>query len=229
MTGALNKREHSPIPRVDSIDWKWTIGRNLKNWQPSIGRLIPDRFYFYSRAQRQNQWTVIVDMDQSGSMADSVVYGAVTGSIFASLPALNTRVVAFDTEVVDLTEQCGNDPVDMLFGVQLGGGTDINKSVAYCEQFVTDPAKTLFILITDLFEGGNEAQLVRRLSEMVGNGVRVMCLLTLSDSGIPTYDESLAKKLAKLGIPASAAHPKIYQPSSKEPSQATISWPWPKR
>lgn len=207
VTGALNKREHSPIPRVDSIDWKWTISRNLKNWQPSIGRLIPDRFYFYSRAQRQNQWTVIVDMDQSGSMADSVVYGAVTGSIFASLPALNTRVVAFDTEVVDLTEQCGNDPVDMLFGVQLGGGTDINKSVAYCEQFVTDPAKTLFIMITDLYEGGNAAQLVRRLGEMVGNGVRVMCLLALSDSGIPMYDETLAKKLAKLGIPCFGCTP----------------------
>ena len=207
VTGALNKREHSPIPRVDSIDWKWTIGRNLKNWQPSIGRLIPERFYFYSRAQRQNQWTVIVDMDQSGSMADSVVYGAVTGSIFASLPALNTRVVAFDTEVVDLTEQCGNDPVDMLFGVQLGGGTDINKSVAYCEQFVTDPAKTLFIMITDLYEGGNAAQLVRRLGDMVGNGVRVMCLLALSDSGIPMYDETLAKKLAKIGIPCFGCTP----------------------
>ena len=105
-------------------------------------------------------------MDQSGSMADSVVYGAVCGSIFASLPALDTHVVAFDTEVVDLTEKCGNDPVDMIFGVQLGGGTDINKSVAYCEKFITEPKKTLFILITDLFEGGNEAQLVRRLGEM---------------------------------------------------------------
>jgi hypothetical protein len=146
-------------------------------------------------------------MDQSGSMADSVVYGAVTGSIFASLPALNTRVVAFDTEVVDLTEQCGNDPVDMLFGVQLGGGTDINKSVAYCEQFVTDPAKALFIMITDLYEGGNAAQLVRRLGDMVGNGVRVMCLLALSDSGIPMYDETLAKKLAKLGIPCFGCTP----------------------
>ena len=111
-------------------------------------------------------------MDQSGSMADSVVYGAVCGSIFASLPALDTHVVAFDTEVVDLTEQCGNDPVDMLFGVQLGGGTDINKSVAYCEQFITEPRQTLFILITDLFEGGNQAQLVRRLGDMVASGVR---------------------------------------------------------
>ena len=205
--GALNRNEHSPIPHVNSIDWKWTIGRNLKNYNPDLKKLIPERVYFFSRAQRTNNWTVIVDMDQSGSMADSVVYGAVCGSIFASLSALNTRVVAFDTEVVDLTEKCGNDPVEMLFGVQLGGGTDINKSVAYCEQFIADPARTLFILITDLFEGGNQAQLVRRLADMVGSGVRVICLLALSDSGVPSFDDSLAKKLAALGIPCFGCTP----------------------
>lgn len=205
--GALNRNDHSPIPNVSSIDWKWTIGRNLKNYQPDLGTIIPERVWFYSRAQKQNSWTVIVDMDQSGSMADSVVYGAITGSILASLPALNTRVVAFDTEVVDLTEKCGTDPVDMLFGVQLGGGTDINKSVGYCQQYVTDPARTLFFLITDLFEGGNEAQLVRRLEEMVTSGVRVICLLALSDSGVPCFDEGLAKKLARLGIPCFGCTP----------------------
>lgn len=207
VTGALNRREHSPIPHADSIDWKWTIGRNLKNYRPELGTIVPERVYFYSRARQQNEWTVIVDMDQSGSMADSVVYGAVMGSIFASLPALDTHVVAFDTEVVDLTEQCGDDPVDMLFGVQLGGGTDINKSVGYCERFVTDPTRTIFILITDLFEGGNEAQLVRRLKELVEAGVRVLCLLALSDSGVPCFDEGLARKLAAIGIPCFGCTP----------------------
>ncbi|MCC6512233.1 MAG: VWA domain-containing protein [Pirellulaceae bacterium] len=207
--GALNRREHSPIPNASNIDWKWTIGRNLKNFNPQLQTIIPERVFFYSRAQRQNNWTVILDMDQSGSMADSVVYGAVVGSIFASLPALETHVVAFDTEVVDLSEQCGDDPVDMLFGVQLGGGTDINKSVAFCEQFIKEPAQTLFILLTDLFEGGNQSQLVRRLGEMVSSGVRVMCLLALNDSGTPCYDEALAKKLAALGIPCFACTPSL--------------------
>lgn len=207
VTGALNRREHSPLPHVSSIDWKWTIGRNLKNYNPSLKTLIPERVYFYSRAQRTNNWTVIVNMDQSGSMADSVVYGAVCGSIFASLPALETHVVAFDTEVVDLTENCGDDPVDMIFGTQLGGGTDINKSVAYCEKFIQEPSRTLFILITDLFEGGNQAQLVRRLGEMRASGVRAICLLALSDSGVPSYDENLAKKLAALGIPCFGCTP----------------------
>ena len=205
--GALNRKEHSPLPSATAIDWKWTIGRNLKNYRPEVGTIVPERVYFYSRAQRSNAWTVIVDMDQSGSMADSVVYGAICGSIFASLPALDAHVVAFDTEVVDLTEKCGTDPVDMIFGVQLGGGTDINKSVAYCEQFVKEPKKTLFILITDLFEGGNEAQLVRRLGEMRASGVKAICLLALSDAGAPSYDEGLARKLAALGIPCFACTP----------------------
>ena len=205
--GALNRKEHSPLPQASSIDWKWTIGRNLKNFQPSLGTIVPEKVYFYSRAQRSNNWTVIVCMDQSGSMAESVVYGSVTGSIFASLPALNTRVVAFDTEIVDLTEQCGNDPVDMIFGVQLGGGTDINKAVAYCEKFVTDPSQTIFFLISDLIEGGNQAQLIRRMKEMVESGVRVICLLALSDSGIPTFDENVAKRLSEAGVPCFGCTP----------------------
>ncbi|MEI7683838.1 MAG: VWA domain-containing protein, partial [Planctomycetota bacterium] len=205
--GALNRKEHSPLPNASAIDWKWTIGRNLKNYNPELQTIIPDRVYFYSRSQRSNSWTVIVDMDQSGSMADSVVYGAVTGSIFASLPALDTHVVAFDTEVVDLTEKCGNDPVNMLFGVQLGGGTDINKSVGYCEQFIKEPKRTLFILITDLFEGGNQAQLIRRMGDMVASGVRAICLLALSDSGIPSYDDNLARKLSALGVPCFGCTP----------------------
>jgi predicted metal-dependent peptidase len=205
--GALNRKEHSPLPNAANIDWKWTIGRNLKNYQPSLGTIVPERVYFYSRAQRSNNWTVIVCMDQSGSMAESVVYGSVTGSIFASLPALNTRVVAFDTNVVDLTEQCGNDPVDMIFGVQLGGGTDINKAVGYCEQFITDPGQTIFFLISDLIEGGNQSQLIRRMHEMVASGVRVITLLALSDSGIPTFDEQVAKKLSAGGVPCFGCTP----------------------
>lgn len=205
--GALNRNEHSPIPNASAIDWKWTIGRNLKNFQPALGTLVPEKVYFHSRARRTNNWTVIVCMDQSGSMAESVVYGSVTGSIFASLPALDTRVVAFDTEVVDLTEQCGTDPVDMIFGVQLGGGTDINKAVAYCEKFIGEPAETILLLITDLFEGGNAAQLVRRLKELVESGVRVICLLALSDSGIPTFDERLARKLSEFGVPCFGCTP----------------------
>lgn len=205
--GALNRKQHSPLPAADRIDWKYTIQKNLKHYNQTTKTIIPEKFYFFDRKQRANNWTVILDIDQSGSMAGSVIYASIIGSILASMPALNTRVVAFDTEVVDLTEQCAQDPVDMLFGIQLGGGTDINKSVAYCEQFVTEPGKTLFFMITDLYEGGNQAALFRRLREMKEAGVKVICLLALSDEGVPFYDESAARRLAQMGIPCFGCTP----------------------
>jgi Mg-chelatase subunit ChlD len=206
--GALDRSRHQPIPSLPNLDWKRTIGRNLKNYVPRKKTLVPERFFFYARQHRRKEWNVIVCMDQSGSMADSVVYGSVMGSIFASLPALETHVVAFDTEVVDLTSQLA-DPVDLLFGIQLGGGTDINRAVGYCRQFVKNPRKTLFILLTDLYEGGNEAELVRRLGELAAGGARAMCLLALSDEGAPAYDAGLAKKLANVGVPSFACTPKL--------------------
>lgn len=207
VTGALNRRQHTPLPSLSGLDWKRTIQRNLKHYDTERKLLIPERFYYFDRARRSKEWTVILDIDQSGSMADSVIWASVTGSIFASMPALDTRVVVFDTEVVDLTEKCANDPVDMLFGIQLGGGTDINKSVAYCENFIEDPKKTLFIMITDLYEGGNQSALVRRMREMRESGVRTLCLLALSDGGKPFYDERLARQLARDGTPCFACTP----------------------
>ncbi|HMK47220.1 MAG TPA: VWA domain-containing protein [Methanocella sp.] len=207
VTGAMNRREHSPIPSLPGIDWKRTIARNLKNYDPDRKIITPERFYYFGRSRRFNNWTIILDMDQSGSMAESIIYGSVIGSILASLPALDTRVVVFDTNVVDLTEQCHDDPVDMLFGIQLGGGTDIEKSVNYCRQFISEPKKTMFILLSDLYEGGNRAGLVQKLDEMNKAGVKVICMLALSDDGAPSYDRQLAEKLSKLGIPCFACTP----------------------
>lgn len=209
VTGALNRRQHTPLSSLSGIDWKRTIQRNLKHYDAGLQRIIPERFYYFDRAKRNKEWTVIVDIDQSGSMAESVIWASVIGSIFASIPALDTRVVVFDTEVVDLTEQCANDPVEMLFGIQLGGGTNIDKSVAYCEQFITEPKKTLFIIISDLYEGGNQARLIRRMREMREAGVKTLGLLALSDEGKPFYDERLAKTLAKDGTPCFACTPAL--------------------
>ncbi|SDL08127.1 VWA domain-containing protein [Paenibacillus jilunlii] len=209
VTGALNKRQHSPLPSLSGLDWKLTIQRNLKHYNQERRKIIPERFYYFDRARRSKEWTVIVDIDQSGSMASSIIWASVIGSIFASIPALNTRVVVFDTEVVDLTEQCANDPVDMLFGIQLGGGTDIHKSVKYCEQFIEEPKKTLFIIVSDLYENGNQAGLVRRMRELRESGVRTMTLLALSDEGKPSYDERLAGQLSRDGTPCFACTPAL--------------------
>ncbi|MCL1809381.1 MAG: VWA domain-containing protein [Clostridiales bacterium] len=207
VTGALNKKNHSPLPSLSGMDWKRTINRNLKHYDQGKKRIIPEKFYFFERTRKIKEWTVILDMDQSGSMADSIVYASVMGAIFAGMPAIDTHVVAFDTEVVDFTELCREDPVDVLFGVQLGGGTDINKSVGYCSQFIENPRKTMFILISDLYEGGVEAGLTRKLTDMHESGVKVIVLLALSDRGTPAYDEKLGKKISTIGIPCFACTP----------------------
>lgn len=204
--GSLDRSRHAPQKSLPNLDWKRTIGGNLKNYDAARRTVVPERFHFFARQQRRREWNVIVCMDQSGSMAESVVYGAVTGAILASMPALETHTVVFDTEVVDLTAQC-SDPVDLLFGVQLGGGTDINRAVAYCQGLVHDPRKTVFILITDLYEGGNASELMRRMQDLAGDGVRAMVMLALSDSGIPSYDEGLAKRIRNLGIPCFGCTP----------------------
>ena len=207
VAGALNRRKHSPIPSLSNTDWKRTIDKNLKNYDSTNKRLIPERFYFFENKRITKDWNIILDIDQSGSMADSVIYASIMGSILASLNALETHIVAFDTEVVDLTETCGTDPVDILFGVQLGGGTDINKSVKYCSGLIHEPRKSLFILISDLYEGGVEAGLLRQLGDMRESGVKIIVLLALSDRGTPSYDEALAAKINKLGIPCFGCTP----------------------
>ncbi|KOO43059.1 VWA domain-containing protein [Priestia koreensis] len=208
--GVLNRKQRTPLGSgAQSIDWKYTIQRNLKNYDRERKVVIPERFYFYERERKSTNWTIILDIDQSGSMADSVIYASIIGSIFASLPALNTHVIAFDTEVVDLTEQCQDDPVDMLFGIQLGGGTDINRSLGYCKPLIENPDKTIFILISDLYENGNEAAMMRKMKELKEDGVKVISLLALSDDGVPSYDERNARRLASMGIPCFGCSPQL--------------------
>ena len=208
VTAAVNKREHSPISSAAALDYKMTIRRNLKHYSPELKTIVPEHFYFFERAATTaaSKWTVILDIDQSGSMGESVIYSSVISCILASMSAIKTRIVAFDTNIVDLTEKSG-DPVDLLYGFQLGGGTDIDKSVAYCSQFIENPKKTLFFLISDLEEGGNRAAFVRRMEEMKQSGVTVVCLLALADRGKPYYDAQMAQRLSGFGIPCFACAP----------------------
>ncbi len=207
--GALNRSARTNRPRHADIDWNRTIRLNLKHYQPEYQTIIPERRVGYGRKRHAQQRDVILCMDQSGSMADSVVYAGVFGAVLASMPALRTRVVAFDTSVVDLTDKC-EDPVDVLFGVQLGGGTDINQAIAYCQTLVTRPRNTVLVLITDLEEGGDGARMLQRIANLVASGVTVICLLALSDEGQPFYDHEMAARLMALGVPAFACTPDIF-------------------
>jgi hypothetical protein len=209
IVGAVRRNTDSPLKVARNLDWKRTIRRNLKGWDEQRKRLVPDRFYFWSNQRRHHDWDVVLVVDQSGSMAQSVVYSSVMAAIFASLDVLRTRLLVFDTEVVDLTPMLA-DPVEVLFTAQLGGGTDINRAVAYAQaNLVEKPEKTIFILVTDLFEGGNGDELVVRMRQLVDSKVKTMVLLALSDGGKPSYDHAMAARMTELGVPCFGCTPKL--------------------
>ncbi len=207
--GALNRAEKNRRPRFSEMNWDRTIRANLKNYQEKYKTIIPETLIGYGRKSRKTMREIILCIDQSGSMANSVVYSSVFGAVMASLPAVRTRLVVFDTSVVDLTEKI-EDPVEVLFGVQLGGGTFINKAVGYCQELIREPKNTIFILISDLYEGGVEKELLQRTSEMVESGIQFIALLALSDEGAPSYDHNLAEKLSTLGVPCFACTPDLF-------------------
>ena len=209
--GALNRTRRTRRPRPRDIDWPRTIVANLRHYQPAYGTVVPESLVGFMRRQRRlvDLDEVVLCVDQSGSMATSVVYASIFAAVMASLPVVKTKLVCFDTAIVDLTDEL-SDPVEVLFGVQLGGGTDINAAVAYCAERIERPTKSHFILISDLFEGGDGPQLLQRLSALVRAGVNVIVLLALTDQGGPGYDAAMAGAVAVLGIPVFTCTPDIF-------------------
>lgn len=208
LRGAVDKSRRTSRPRFSDIDWHRTINANLRHYQHAHKTIIPERLIGFQRQQRRmvDLDEVVLCVDQSGSMATSVVYASIFAAVMASLPVVQTKLIGFDTAILDLTEDLA-DPVDVLFGVQLGGGTDINQAVAYCAERIEKPTKSHFILITDLYEGGDATDLMRRVAALQRSGVNVIVLLALTDTGRPSYDETLARHIAALGIPVFACTP----------------------
>ena len=205
---ACNRATRNRRPRHSEIDWQRTIRANLKHYQPAYRTIIPETRIGYGR-KRSALRDIILCVDQSGSMGASVVYSGIFGAVLASLPALRTRMVVFDTEVVDLTEDL-HDPVELLFGVQLGGGTDIDRALSYCQSLVRRPQETILVLISDLYEGGNREEMLKRAAALAGSGVQMIVLLALSDNGAPSYDHGVAAALAAMGAPAFACTPDLF-------------------
>jgi Mg-chelatase subunit ChlD len=203
--GSLNRAGRTRRPRHKEIDWNRTIRANLRHYQPGYSTVIPEVRLGYTR-RRNALRDVILCVDQSGSMAASVVYSGVFGAVLASIPSVRTKMVVFDTAVVDLTEEL-TDPVDLLFGTQLGGGTDINRALAYCQTLVQNPQGTILILISDLYEGGNREEMLQRVAALSTSGVQMIALLALSDKGAPAFDHNIAAAFASFGIPAFACTP----------------------
>lgn len=205
VTGALNRSARRRNPRYNEIDWKTTITKNLKNYQPEYKTIIPEVRIGYGR-KRKAMKDIILCLDQSGSMGTSVIYSGIFGSVLASIPAVNTRMVVFDTAVVDLTDDL-QDPVDLLFGVQLGGGTDIARALTYCQEVITRPQDTVLVLVTDLYEGGDPREMRKKFVSLVNSGVQLIVLPALNDDGAPSYDKNHAEFLANIGVPTFACTP----------------------
>ncbi len=206
--GSLNRATRNRRPRHNEINWNETIRKNLKHYQPKYKTIIPETRIGYGRKRRALK-DIILCLDQSGSMGTSVVYSGIFGAVMASLPAVDTKMVVFDTAVVDLSEDL-KDSVDLLFGVQLGGGTDINKALQYCQQITSRPSETTLILVTDLYEGGNVQEMRKRMASIVGSGVQLIVLLALNDDGAPSYDHQNAEFLSALGVPVFACSPDLF-------------------
>ena len=205
--GSLNRAIRNRRPRHSEIDWNRTIRANLKHYQPSYNTIIPEIRIGYGRKKTSSSLRdIILCVDQSGSMAASVVYSSICAAVMASISAIKTSLVVFDTSVVDLTPEL-HDPVEVLFGTQLGGGTDIEHALAYCQSLVRTPNDTILVLISDLYEGGNHEKLLRRAASLVNSGVQVITLLALSDQGTPVSDHHVAAQFAALGIPCFACTP----------------------
>lgn len=205
VTGALNRSSRRRNPRYNEIDWKTTITKNLKNYQPEYKTIIPEVRFGFGR-KRKAMKDIVLCLDQSGSMGTSVIYSGIFGSVLASIPAVSTRMVVFDTAVVDLTDDL-QDPVDLLFGVQLGGGTDIARALTYCQGVITRPQDTVLALVTDLYEGGDAREMRKKFVSLVNSGVQLIVLPALNDDGAPAYDKNHAEFLANIGVPTFACTP----------------------
>ena len=210
LRGALNRSQRTRRPRQGDIDWPRTIRANMRSYDPERRTLIPEKLVGYGRkGRRADLDTVIMCVDQSGSMATSVVYASIFSAVMASIPALATKLVVFDTVVADLSDKLA-DPVEVLFGIQLGGGTDINAALAYCQGQVAEPSRTHLVLITDLYEGGDRPAMLARCAEIVAAGVNLVVLLALSDDGKPAYDADAARVIAGLVAPVFACTPDMF-------------------
>lgn len=204
--GQLNRNSSSPVKSARNLDMKKTIRMNLKNYDREKEQLILKNVYFNARMKKYNQWRVIICVDESGSMLDSVIHSAIMAGIFSKLPMLDTKLVIFDTSVVDLSGYV-DDPVETLMSVQLGGGTNIAGALSYCEGLIDFPFRTMLVLVTDLYEGGGYQRLYSTCKGIIESGARLVVLTALDMDANPNYDRNAAARLADMGAFVGAMTP----------------------
>ena len=206
LAGRLNRFRHSPMAIAQNFDPAGTLRRNLKHYDVERQQLVIEELRFFERNTRRLPWDIILCIDQSGSMVDSVIHSAVMAGILAGLPAFRVKLVVFDTEIVDLSEHV-DDPVEILMQVRLGGGTNIGRAVSYCAQLVENPHRTVFVLVTDFCEGASPQELVRAVRQLAEARVKLLGLAALDGEAHPAYDRDMAERLAACGMEIAALTP----------------------
>ena len=206
LLGRIDRNASSSVPSIRNLDIRKTIRRNLKNYDTEQKTLMLEKVYFNQRTMKYSTWRVIIAVDESGSMLDSVIHSAVMAGIFAKMPMLETKLVIFDTQVVDLSAHL-EDPVATLMSIQLGGGTYIGGALRYCETLMTNPHRTMVVLVSDLCEGGSAQELLGVSRSIIESGAKLVCLTALDMAANPVYDRNMAQKLADLGAYVGAMTP----------------------
>lgn len=206
LLGKVDRNAGSPVRSIRNLDIQKTIRRNLKHYDRENDRLMLEQVYFNGRTRKYSQWRVVIAVDESGSMLDSVIHSAVMAGIFAKLPMLDTKLIIFDTQVVDLSSHL-EDPVATLMSIQLGGGTFITGALQYCETLIENPHRTMVVLVSDLCEGGSVSALLGVSRGIIESGAKLICLTALDMEANPVYDRHTAQKLADLGAHVGAMTP----------------------
>jgi Mg-chelatase subunit ChlD len=208
-SGRRNRFRHSNVKIAQNLDWRGTIRKNLKNFDPNRKQIAVDQVLFFSRIQRRLPWRIILCVDQSGSMAGSVIYSAVMAGILSGLPLVDVKIVVFDTSVVDLSDRV-DDAVEILMSVQLGGGTNIGQAMRYCEQLMEDPHRTIMVLVSDFCEGAAPNQMLASSQRFRESGAKLFGLAALDENANPSYDVRMAEMLAAVGMDIAALTPKHF-------------------
>ena len=209
LSGRRNRHQRSPMRSAANFDARGTIRANLAHWDTANEVLVAERLRFMSRQKRRLDWTIILCVDQSGSMTDSLIFAALMAAILAGLPGLQVKMVLFDTSVVDVTGQL-DDPLGLLLSVQLGGGTDIGKAVTYCEGLVQQPNRTVLALVTDFDEGARPRPLLSAVARLNEARVRLLGITALDDSGRAYFNRDMAGQLVALGMQVASLTPDAF-------------------
>ncbi|MEU3368618.1 VWA domain-containing protein [Streptomyces pseudogriseolus] len=187
-----------------NLDLDRTIWKNLTNWDPEGERLYVDRLYYRHTSRKTTPQRLIVVVDQSGSMVDSMVNCTILASIFAGLPKVDVHLIAYDTQALDLTPWA-HDPFETLLRTQLGGGTDGTVAMALAQPKIAEPRNTVVVWISDFYEWRTD-ELFENMAAIHRSGAKFIPVGSVTSSGRGSVNPWFREKFKDLGTPVISGH-----------------------